>query len=183
MKELTLRCQSCGQSLTIDEACRFVTCAACGAELEAVRNGDAVFTRSAKTDVSVIDAKIPELKRQNDLIRLDQNWEIQRRELLGRLSADAGEPKVGLMYVVLILGIGFLLYIRFSSDVNLGLAGYIPIVAMLFFMVSMHRRMSFYQKARQRYLDRRQEIEEVRTSKDPMDSTASADNDPSRRGD
>ena len=81
MNVMSILCQRCGAPLQIaDESVRFVTCAHCGTPLEIVREATQAHSRileqiQAATSESAKTLKVIEL--QNDLERLDREWEAQ----------------------------------------------------------------------------------------------------------
>lgn len=104
-------CQGCGADLQIDETIRFVTCNYCHARLEVVH--DATVTHTKQLDhiertTDQIARKIQVLERQNNLERLDREWEKFRQAVLVRdTQGNLVEPFFGGQILVGILMIGF----------------------------------------------------------------------------
>jgi hypothetical protein len=68
--------------LDIDQATRFATCAHCGSKLEIKRSGSAYFTSVLdRLDQTTRDmaGNLEVIKLQNELERLDREWEMQRQ--------------------------------------------------------------------------------------------------------
>ena len=87
MKVTKVCCQGCGADLEIDESIRFVTCNYCGARLEVVHDATVTHTKQLAnieraTERMASDIRVIEL--QNDLERLDREWNSQRNGLLVR---------------------------------------------------------------------------------------------------
>ena len=96
MKVTKVCCQGCGADLQIDESIRFVTCNYCNARLEVVHDATVTHTRQLDkiertTDQLAGNMKVIEL--QNDLERLDREWDNQRNSLLVRgKNGHVSEP-------------------------------------------------------------------------------------------
>src|SRR6478752_3378335 len=80
-------CQGCGADLQIDEGLRYVTCNYCHCRLEVVHDATVTHTRQLDkiertTEQLANNLKVIEL--QNDLERLDREWDSQRESLLVR---------------------------------------------------------------------------------------------------
>lgn len=104
-------CQGCGADLELDDTVRYVTCNYCGSRLEVVRDESVTHTKlfeklEATTDALAGDLRVVRL--QNELARIDREWEQRRAGLLvsdkdGRKSvptgsgaaAAAGAPVIG----------------------------------------------------------------------------------------
>jgi hypothetical protein len=96
MKVTKVCCQGCGADLQIDESIRFVTCNYCNARLEVVHDATVTHTRQLDkiqrtTEQLAGNMKVIEL--QNDLERLDREWDNQRTSLLVRgKNGHVSEP-------------------------------------------------------------------------------------------
>ncbi|RYD49995.1 MAG: hypothetical protein EOP85_00510, partial [Verrucomicrobiaceae bacterium] len=87
MKVTRVCCQGCGADLQVDDTIRYVTCNYCQTRLEVVHDQTVTHTRlldkiERTTDRMANNLKVIEL--QNDLERLDREWESQRESLLVR---------------------------------------------------------------------------------------------------
>lgn len=87
MKVTKVCCQGCGADLQIDESIRYVTCNYCHCRLEVVHDATVTHTRQLDkiertTEQLASNLKVIEL--QNDLERLDREWDNQRESLLVR---------------------------------------------------------------------------------------------------
>lgn len=158
---LTVRCQSCGAPLQISDGIRFITCNYCKAELELVRDTSATHTRLLETlqvDTRQMRGSLRILEIQNELERLDRDWEAWRQENLTRSqSGEYSEPDrfTAALFPLLFLIIGSAMAITrqglFTALlimlVTLGLAGF------LFHLLQDTCRR--YAAAKQRYEDLR----------------------------
>jgi len=87
MKVTKVCCQGCGADLQVDESVRYVTCNFCNSRLEIVHDPTVTHSRLLEkiertTDQMIGNLKV--IKLQNDLERLDREWEQQRENLLIR---------------------------------------------------------------------------------------------------
>lgn len=87
MKVTKVCCQGCGADLQIDESIRYVTCNYCHCRLEVVHDATVTHTRQLDkiertTEQLANNLKVIEL--QNDLERLDREWDSQRESLMVR---------------------------------------------------------------------------------------------------
>ncbi len=96
MKVTKVCCQGCGADLEIDETIRYVTCNYCNARLEVVHDSTVTHTRQLEKIERTTDQlanKVKILELQNDLERLDREWEMQRQSLQVRDSeGHASQP-------------------------------------------------------------------------------------------
>ena len=85
MKLISLVCNHCGGTLEIPEETRYLTCQFCKTNLMVESSGNAFFTSELeeldrKTDQ--IADEVESLKRENDINRLDRNWESQKEKFM-----------------------------------------------------------------------------------------------------
>lgn len=112
MKILPVLCQRCGAPLDVaDESVRFVTCAHCSTPLEIVREATQSHSRileqiQATTEDHGRRLKVIEL--QNELQRLDREWEGQELMIDGMLRSYEGR-KDTLLLVVPVAGAGLIM--------------------------------------------------------------------------
>lgn len=113
MKVTKVCCQGCGADLQIDESIRFVTCNYCNARLEVVHDATVTHTRQLdkierNTAQMADNLKIIEL--QNDLERLDREWDNQRDGLLvrgknGHVSEPSAVGSFSTGIIVIVFGV------------------------------------------------------------------------------
>lgn len=160
MKVTKVCCQGCGADLQIDESVRYVTCNYCHTRLEVVHDETVTHTRlldkiERTTDRMANNLKVIEL--QNDLERLDREWESLRGSLMVRgKDGHVSEPSSIASVVGGIAVIGFgILWIIFAS--SMGAPSIFPLFGLLFIgfavfsMVSGATKASAFQSGRQHY--------------------------------
>jgi hypothetical protein len=161
---LTVRCQNCGAPLKVSDGIRFMTCNYCKAELELVRDTSATHTRlleKLQADTRQMRGSLRILEIQNELERLDRDWEAWRQENLTRSqSGEYFEPNrfLATLFPLLILVAGSLLAITRQGLlafvlvmlVTLGLSGFL-----LHLLLDTCRR---YAAANKRYEELRQQL-------------------------
>ncbi len=77
--------------LQIPPTARFVTCRHCSAELEVQRNADVVFTQilqNVSEQILETQSQLDQFKRQQELDRLDAEWQRKRRDDYGSLCPE-----------------------------------------------------------------------------------------------
>lgn len=87
MTLLSVSCNHCGAPLEISEETKFVTCRHCNRQLAVKHSDSAIFTEvltqlAERTADMADDLKIIQL--QNDLERLDREWEVESSEYMIR---------------------------------------------------------------------------------------------------
>lgn len=89
-------CQGCGANLEVDESIRFVTCNYCHGRLEVVHDATTTHTKllealDQRTESMARDIKV--LKLENELERLDREWESTRQAMMVRgKNGSVSEP-------------------------------------------------------------------------------------------
>lgn len=116
-------CQACGADLQIHEGIRYVTCNYCNARLEVVCNDSVTHTRLLdqieKTTQSMAgNLKVIEL--QNDLERLDREWQMEREKWLirgknGNLYEPSETSHVFGGFMAVCMGIGVMSFSTIGS--------------------------------------------------------------------
>ncbi|MES2440706.1 MAG: hypothetical protein V4584_16690 [Verrucomicrobiota bacterium] len=175
MKITKVCCLGCGADLDIDGTIRFVTCNYCHTRLEVVHDQTVTHTRlldkiERTTDRMANNLKVIEL--QNDLERLDREWDSQRESLLVRSKnglvsepTSAGSIMGGI--VAIVFGIFWM-----GATASMHVPGFFPLFGLLFIGFAIFNMVSGTAKAgtyksrqdaygiqRQRLIDR---IEEER---------------------
>ena len=121
MKITKVCCQGCGADLDIGEGLRFVTCNHCGSKLEVVHDATVTHTRHLEriertTQAMAGNLKVIEL--QNDLERLDREWDAERESLMIR-NKDGGtsEPSAAASaFGGMILIVGGIVWMVFTAS-------------------------------------------------------------------
>ncbi len=135
MKINKVCCQGCGADLDVDESIRYVTCNYCSARLEVVHDSTVTHTRQLDKIEKTTDQlanKIKVLELQNDLERLDREWENRRQTLLvrskhGRVSepSSAGSMIGGMIAVA--FGIFWM-----GTAASMGAPAFFPLFGLVF---------------------------------------------------
>ncbi|MBL9180811.1 MAG: hypothetical protein JNN17_01620 [Verrucomicrobiaceae bacterium] len=142
MKIIPVVCQRCGAPLDVaDESVRFVTCAHCSTPLEIVREATQSHSRILEQIQAVTEdhsRRLEVIELQNDLEKLDQDWERDRARLCGR-NETTGKindlPAEGQLMggmIAILCGLAFP-FIFFKWEVMHVLANIVP-VALAFWM-------------------------------------------------
>jgi hypothetical protein len=152
MKVTKVCCQGCGADLQIDESIRFVTCNYCNARLEVVHDETVTHTKQLdkieRTTVELANnLKVIEL--QNDLERLDREWDNQRNGLLvrskdGSLSEPSSAGSVVGGVVVIVFGIFWTV-----TAAGMGAPGFLPLFGLVFIGFAVFGMISGASKASQ----------------------------------
>lgn len=92
---LNLACNHCGASLQVKPGTQYVTCGYCGSQLMVHQEGGSLYTEvlsqiDARTENIQKDVQI--IKLQNDLERLDREWQSQNLE---EKIEESGKAKSG----------------------------------------------------------------------------------------
>lgn len=167
MKVTKVCCQGCGADLQIDETVRYVTCNYCHTRLEVVHDETVTHTRlldkiERTTDRMADNLKVIEL--QNDLERLDREWEGLRSGLMVRSkNGHVSEPSTvgSVVGGVVVIGFG-IVWITFAT--SMGAPGFFPLFGLVvigfaaFGMISGASKASAFQRGRQRYEAERQHL-------------------------
>lgn len=160
-------CQGCGANLEVDETIRFVTCNYCHARLEVVHDTSTTHTRlleelDQRTESMAKDIKV--LKLENELERLDREWESTRQAMMIRgKNGSVSEPSAtsatfgGIMAVV--MGVVWMVLTGSTPAPPIfPMFGLVFIGAGIFGMVSGNGKASEFENLRSRYQARLGEL-------------------------
>lgn len=166
MKVTKVCCQGCGADLQIDESIRYVTCNYCNTRLEVVHDKTVTHTRQLEkiertTDRMANNLKVIEL--QNDLERLDREWESQRRGFMvrskdGHLSEPSAFGSVVFGIILVIFGIFWMSITANGASPMFPLFGLLFIAFAFFNMVNGAKKASLFKARRSRYHGERQRL-------------------------
>jgi uncharacterized Zn finger protein (UPF0148 family) len=87
MKLINLTCNHCGAPLEVAEGTKFVTCRFCSSRLAIEHSESAFYTRvleALENQTSVLSQDLETIKVQNEIERLDREWQMQREQLCHR---------------------------------------------------------------------------------------------------
>lgn len=160
-------CQGCGANLEVDESIRFVTCNYCHARLEVVHDTSTTHTKllealDQRTESMAQDIKV--LKLENELERLDREWESVRQSMLVRgKNGSVSEPSAasstfgGIMAIV--MGVFWMVLTGSSPAPALfPMFGLVFIGVGIFGMISGNGKASEFHRLRSRYQARRGQL-------------------------
>jgi hypothetical protein len=83
----TVACNHCGAPLELGPTTRFLTCTHCGAKLQLHRSGNALYTEVLEAidqRTRAMAQEMDDIRRQNELARLDREWMLRRDPLMVR---------------------------------------------------------------------------------------------------
>ena len=173
----TVTCNHCGAPLDIQPATRFVTCAHCGSRLEIHRTGNALYTEV----LGAIDQRTKEIaedvdviRRQNEVERLDREWQLRREELLVRTkNGGAHKPTVAGGVIGAVIAVAFgIFWMTITSQQ--GAPAFLPIIGGVVILIGLGTGISTIAKA-SRYDEeqRRYETERARLMREDRDTSGS----------
>jgi hypothetical protein len=152
-------CNSCGASLDIAPGARFVTCRYCAASLEVKRTDSAVFTE-VLTRIDKRTATMAEdlgaIRREQELERLDREWELRRQSLLVRgKHGSTSEPSTfGGIFVIAFGLIAGIAWMAFAASMH-G-SGAFPLFGLLFIGAAVASGVTMLSKASRLDSERRE---------------------------
>lgn len=164
MELVPVNCNGCGAALDVGPDTRFVTCAQCGARLAVKRSESAAYTEileglERKTDA--IAEQLAEIQRQNELERIDREWEQERRQWFTRnKDGSMSEPSAAMGVVMAIVAAVFgVFWVGFAASMGApcmfmvmggGICGLAVVLGFAAVQKAKH-----YEEARLRYRKRR----------------------------
>jgi DNA-directed RNA polymerase subunit RPC12/RpoP len=98
MKTINLTCNHCGAPLEAAEDTKFVTCRFCSSRLAVEHSASAFYTRvveAIEQQTNALSQDLETIKIQNEIERLDREWQMQREQLCRRgKDGQLREPTV-----------------------------------------------------------------------------------------
>jgi len=98
MKTINLTCNHCGAPLEVAEGTNFVTCRFCSSRLAVEHSDSAFYTRvieAIEQQTNALSQDLETIKVQNEIERLDREWQMQREQLCHRgKDGQLREPTV-----------------------------------------------------------------------------------------
>lgn len=179
MKITKVCCQGCGADLEVDESVRFVTCNYCHARLEVVHDTSVTHTRilqDLQKNTERMAGNLRVIELQNDLERLDREWETEREGYMVRgknghryLPSTGGSVFAGA--IMIIFGLFWMGFVSSAFHMGGGLGGF-ALFGLLFVGIGIYTiingssKASDYQAAEQDFRQERErlirEIDEAR---------------------
>jgi hypothetical protein len=158
MNVITLTCNHCGAPLDVPEGVNFFNCRFCSSRLAIERSASAVYTRvleGLEQKTNEISQDLQTIKAQNEIERLDREWQVERDQLLiHRKDGRTAEPSVaGTIGSSLMLAlIGLVWFIGSTSmsrgGMNHGISSLFPILGLGLMGFSLVALIRGLQKAR-----------------------------------
>ncbi len=168
MRVIRLVCNNCGGALEVSKKARFVTCMFCNTALSIQKSEGAAYTETLEKieeRTETIAEDVETLKVQNELQRLDREWDNERQGLMmrNRNGHESVPTQVGAVLVLLFMaGMALAMFILAPQAGVPPAARSLISVFMLVFgvvmAVTMVSKAKRYQEARRRYEDRRRKF-------------------------
>jgi hypothetical protein len=168
----SVNCNNCGAPLEVGPKTNFVTCKHCGSHLAVKRTASTAYTElleglDRKTDA--IAEKVDLVIRQNELERIDREWEAERRKYFWTDKHGQSHPPTvagGIIMAVAgtlfgLFWVGSLLAVRskspegFGPPAGLAVIGVAVIIAAVVFGALGVTKAQAYEAAKRQYEQRR----------------------------
>lgn len=159
MKLIALSCEQCGAPLEVPVDRKHVSCVHCGTALAVKQQGSVLFTEkieSLENRTSSMESELDQMRIEDALKRLDQQWESERTEFsLSLLTYPVIIPThtlgcfVGSLIMVAAFAVGYLL--NPFAGIVIAVGGFIAGSHIL-------TQADHYEKAMQAYVDQRDDI-------------------------
>jgi len=126
MKTINLTCNHCGAPLEVAEEAKFVTCRFCSSRLAVEHSDSAFYTRvveAIEQQTNALSQDLETIKVQNEIERLDREWQMQREQLCHRgKDGQLREPTVPATVVgsVLFVAFGFIWVLMGGAAMSFG---------------------------------------------------------------
>lgn len=133
MKLIALDCNNCGAPLEVPQKLRSVTCGFCNTKLAVKHEGSAVYTEVIES----IAAKVETLVQQNEIERLDREWELRRGdfEMRGK-DGRTFMPSIAIgVLTMVVAGGGGLIWTMFAASMRVPV--FFPMFGVLFIVVGL----------------------------------------------
>ncbi|HVJ67189.1 MAG TPA: hypothetical protein VM510_04340, partial [Caulifigura sp.] len=156
-------CNHCGGPLRVPESTRFVTCGYCHVQLAIRHDGAAVFTEvleELSTRTSNIENQLEAIRVENDLERIEREWEQKKQEIVGRGRNPTDRTEIlwiSLGLTVFCLVIAYQVNRRVFQPLPTLVLVAIPLVFLVFFRAQadlFDRAQSLYFRSRRRVFER-----------------------------
>ena len=167
VRAIAVTCNKCGAALDVPAAARFVTCTYCGSRLEVHRSGGAAYTEildSIEQHTERIAGDVEQIRRENELERLDREWMIRREELMvtGKHGARHVPGRFGAVFGAAVAVVFLIFWIGMASSA--GAPGFFVLFGVIGLLVvvggAIHHfaKAGEYQQAQREYNRRRAEL-------------------------
>ena len=170
METVALTCNNCGASLEVQESIRFVTCNYCKSRLEIKRSESACFTQvleEVRDDVHDMAEDLETIRLQNELERIDREWDMEREGYMihtkhGKVSPESGGGAGAIIGGIIAIVFG-IFWISMTS--KMGAPGIFPLFGLVFIGIAVvsiasgASKSQTYSSAKQKYQARRRVAE------------------------
>ena len=170
METQAISCNHCGAPLQVQATTRFVTCGHCGSNLRIERSKDAIFTEvleDLRTTQSEMAADLETLRLQNELERIDREWEREsRRYEIVSENGRRSTPGTG-SSIAAVLGGGaavvfVIFWIKMSAEMGapavFPLFGIAMLIAVVFGILRTLGKSNAYAEAERKHLKKRRQL-------------------------
>lgn len=153
MPLVSVRCQNCGAPLEVPPEARFLTCAHCSCQLEVHHSTSASYTtllEKLDRNVSATARDVEVIKLQNELERLDREWQMEREGYMitgkyGRRYMPSRTGSLALGVVMIGFGIFWM-----SIATSMRAPSFFPLFGLVFIGFAAYSGITGYSKASQR---------------------------------
>jgi hypothetical protein len=166
----SLTCDNCGARLDISPAANFVTCASCGSRLAIKRTPGAAYTEvldrlDRRTERMAADLET--IRLQNELERIDREWESEREQYMIRGRHGSGiTPGAGSAIAGVVGGLAAAAFGVFwmSMAASMSAPAFFPLFGLVFIAIALGGaaytvlKTVLYTGAERDYQQRREEI-------------------------
>lgn len=172
MKIISLKCNSCGSDLEVNEKTKYFNCSFCGSSLALQRSGNAVYTEvldEIKGNTETILDTTEQLLIEKQIARLDRDWEKEEDKYQDLFSDEvknnSAAPVAGVVFII--VAIGFFFGINNNSrtpqflniiPVIIIIVGVFTIVSGIIKSVDIGEREKSYENKKKKYQTSRQNL-------------------------
>jgi LSD1 subclass zinc finger protein len=176
----TVACNQCAAPLAVPDGAKFVTCNHCGANLAIRRNESVTYSEIVEQiaeHTSDLALQVSELRFQNELNRLDKEWEQEREQYLIKTKyGRSREPNPTIASIGGIIAIVFAIFwMTMASSIGGGMFGAFGLVFIgiaIWVMLYERQKSQEYQRAQAAYQRRREKLWDERMAGPDEDEVA-----------
>ena len=157
-----LKCNNCGANLNVNTSIKYFRCASCGSSLELREEGNIYYTHileEIKSDVLDIKDHTQGILIEQQILRLDRDWEAISPQLSKTSEAEANLTAFFVMAIVLLAIVGNSLLNNYPEWSNIILVSGVFILIGIFLVTTQAPyKPSKYKLAKRKYLTARAEL-------------------------
>lgn len=147
---IKLCCQGCGADLSVNDGIRFLTCNYCHSKLEVVRDASTTHTKvleKLEHTTDQIAGKLQVLELQNELERIDREWEMARQSMLVKgKDGHTSEPSAASSVIGGLIAAGFGVFFAVGSG-SIGAPFIFPLVGVIVILFGLYTAITGPEKA------------------------------------